>query len=78
MQKSKVVLKLNNQENKKTRLKNEQNTGRLVAQWVEHPTPAQAMISRFVSSSPALGSALTARRPEPASDSVCPSLSLHL
>ena len=36
---------------------------------------AQVMISRFVSSSPASGSALTARSLEPASASVTPSLS---
>ena len=36
---------------------------------VEHPTLAQAMISRFVSSSPSLGSVLTAQSLEPASDS---------
>ena len=46
-----------------------------VAQSVERPTSAQVTISRFVSWSPASGSALTARSPEPASDSVPPSLS---
>ena len=43
-------------------------------QLVKHPTSAQVMISRFVSSSPASGSVLTARSLEPASDSVSPSL----
>ena len=38
-------------------------------------TTAQVMISRFVGSGPALGSVLTARSLEPASDSVSPSLS---
>ena len=47
-----------------------------VAQSVERPTSAQVMISHFVSSSPMLGSMLTAQRLEPASDSVSPSLSL--
>ena len=46
-----------------------------MAQSVERPTSAQVMISRFVSSSPASGSVLTARSLEPASDSVSPSLS---
>ena len=42
--------------------------GTWVAQSVKHPTLAQVMISRFVSSSPASGSVLTARSLEPASD----------
>ena len=42
---------------------------------VERPTSAQVMVSRFVGSSPASGSALTAGSLEPASDSVSPSLS---
>ena len=46
-----------------------------MARSVEPPTSAQAMISRFVGSSPAWGSARTARSPEPASDSGSPSLS---
>ena len=46
-----------------------------MAQSVEHPTSAQVMIPRFVGSSPALGSVLTAQSLEPASDSVSPSLS---
>ena len=46
-----------------------------VAQSVGHPTSAQAMISQFVSSSPASGSVLTAWSLEPASDSGFPSLS---
>ena len=45
------------------------------AQPVKRPTSAQVMISRFVSSSPASGSVLTAQSLEPASDSVSPSLS---
>ena len=49
--------------------------GAWVAQWVRHPISAQVMISRFVSSSPALGSVLTAQSLEPASDSVSLSLS---
>ena len=49
--------------------------GAWVAQSVKHPTSAQVMISQSVSSSPALGSVLTAQSLEPASDSVSPSLS---
>ena len=49
--------------------------GAWVAQSVNHPTSAQVTISRSVGSSPASGSALTARSLEPASDSVSPSLS---
>ena len=45
------------------------------AQSVERPTSAQAVISRFGSSSPASGSVLTAQSLEPASDSVSRSLS---
>ena len=45
---------------------------------VKRPTLAQVTISRFVSSSPTLGSVLTARSLEQASDSVSPSLSLCL
>ena len=40
------------------------------AQSVERPTSAEVMISRFVGSSPASGSVLTAQSLEPASDSV--------
>ena len=47
-----------------------------VAQVVKEPTSAQVMMSRFMSLSPTLGSALTARSLEPASDSVSPSLLL--
>ena len=47
--------------------------GAWVAQSVEHPTSAQVMISRFVSSSPTSGSVLTAQSLEPALDSVSPS-----
>ena len=46
-----------------------------MAQSVKHPTSAQVMISRFLSSSPTSGSELTAQSLEPASDSVSPSLS---
>ena len=46
-----------------------------MAQSVKHLTLAQVMISRFVSSSPTLGSVLTAQSLEPASDLVSPSLS---
>ena len=49
--------------------------GAWVAQSVEDPASAQIMISRFVSSSPASGSVLTAQSLEPVSDSVSPSLS---
>ena len=49
--------------------------GAWVAQSVKHLTSAQVMISQFVSSSPVSGSVLTAQSPEPASDSVSPSLS---
>ena len=52
--------------------------GAWVAQWVKHPTSAQVMISRLVGSSPASGSVLTARRLEPAPDSVSPSVSAPL
>ena len=48
--------------------------GAWVAQSVERLTSAQVTISRFVGSSPASGSVLTARGLEPASDSVSPSL----
>ena len=49
--------------------------GAWVAQPVKHGTLAQVMISRFVGSSPASGSVLTAQSPEPAWDSVSPSVS---
>ena len=49
--------------------------GACVAQLVKRPTSAQVTISRFVGSSPALGSGLMAQSLEPASDSVSPSLS---
>ena len=48
--------------------------GAWVAQLVKHLTSAQVTISWSVSSSPASGSALTARSLEPASDPVSPSL----
>ena len=47
-----------------------------MAQSVQCPTSAQVMISRSVSSSPALGSGLTARSLEPASGSASPSVSV--
>ena len=46
-----------------------------MAQSVERPTLAQVMISRFVSSSPASGSVLTAQSLELALHSVSPSFS---
>ena len=46
-----------------------------MAQSVKHPTSGQVMILRFMSSSPTLGSGLTAQSLETASDSVSPSLS---
>ena len=49
-----------------------------VAPLVQCPTSAQVTVSRFVGSSPASGSGLTARGLAPASDSVSPSLSLSL
>ena len=52
--------------------------GAWVAQSVKYLTSAQVMISRFVSSSPVLGSVLTAQSLEPALDSVPLSLSLCL
>ena len=45
-----------------------------MAQSIKCPTLAQVMILQFVSSSPALGSVLSAQSLEPASDSVSPSL----
>ena len=45
-----------------------------MAQSVERLTSAQVMISRFMSSSPVLGSVLPAQSPEPASDFVSVSL----
>ena len=48
--------------------------GAWVAQSVTRPTSAQVMISWFVGSSPVSGSVLMAQSPEPASDSVPPSL----
>ena len=46
-----------------------------MAQPVKRLTLAEVMISQLMASSPASGSVLTARSPEPASDSVSPSLS---
>ena len=54
-----------------------QNRGAWVAQLVKHPTLAQVMISQRTSSSPTLGSVLTAQSLEPASW-FCVSLSLSL
>ena len=51
-----------------------EHRGTLVTQSVKHLTSAQVTISQYVGSSPASGSMLTARSPEPASDSVSPSL----
>ena len=53
----------------------EESGGTWVAQSVKCTTSAQVMISRYVSSSPASGSVLTARSLEPALNSVSPSLS---
>ena len=55
--------------------KNEFFGGAWVAQSVEAPTSAQAMISQFMSSSPVSGSVLTVQSLGPASDSVSPSRS---
>ena len=49
--------------------------GHMGAQLLKPLASAQVMISRFMGSSPAWGSVLTARSLEPASDSVFPSLS---
>ena len=49
--------------------------GAWVPQLVKWLTSVQVMISWFMSSSPTLGSVLTVRSLEPASDSVSPSLS---
>ena len=49
-----------------------------MAHLVKHVTAAQVMILPFVSWSPALGPVLTAQSLEPASDSVCVSLSVCL
>ena len=46
-----------------------------MAQLVKCLTSAQVMISRFMGSRPASDSVLTAQSPEPASDSVSPSIS---
>ena len=45
-----------------------------VAQSVKRPTSAQVMILRLVSSSPTVGSVLTAQNLQPALDSLSPSL----
>ena len=52
--------------------------GAWVAQSVKGPTSTRVMISQYVSSSPMLGSMLTAQTLEPASDSVPPSVSAPL
>ena len=59
-----------------TRFKLRRFRGVWVAQLVGHLTSAQVTISRFVCSSPASGSVLTAWSLEPALDSVSPPLSL--
>ena len=46
-----------------------------MAQFIEHQTLAQVMISRIVGLSPVSGSELSAQSLEPALDSVSPSLS---
>ena len=46
-----------------------------MAQSIKRPTSAQVMIPRFVILSPTSGSVLTAQSPEPALNSVSPSLS---
>ena len=61
----------------KEKLPEEKMRGGWVAQSVKPPTSAQVMISRFMSSSPASGSVLTAQSLEPASDSVFPPLCLY-
>ena len=53
-----------------------QSRGAWVVQLVKRLTLAQVMISRFVGSSPASGSVLTAQSLEPASESVSPSPSV--
>ena len=53
----------------------QENWGARVAQLVKRPTLAEAMILRFVGSSPTSGSVPTAQSLEPASDSVSASLS---
>ena len=58
--------------------KEKHEEGALVAQSVKRPTSAQVMISQFVSSSPMMGSVLTAQSLEPVLDSVSPSLSAPL
>ena len=52
--------------------------GAWVAPCVRSPTLAQVTISQFVGLSPTSDSVLTAQSPEPASDSVSPSLPLSL
>ena len=57
-------------------MEHKKGRGALVARSIKHPTSAQVMNDLgSVSSSPASGSVLTAQSPEPASDSVSPSLS---
>ena len=55
--------------------KSKEAWGTWVAQSVKRPTSAQVMISEFMGSSPASGSALTAPSLDPTSDSVSPSFS---
>ena len=54
---------------------NTEETGAWAARSAERQTSTQVTISRFVGSSPASGSGLTAQSLEPASDSGSPSLS---
>ena len=61
-----------------TYLKHYDSSGIWVAQSVKRPISAPVVISWFVGSRPTLGSVLTARSLEPASDSVSVSASLFL
>ena len=58
---------------RKHRARPKKSRGAWGAQSVKLPTSAQVTTSRFTGSSPASGSVLTARSPEPPSDSVSPS-----
>ena len=69
---------LQNYEKQGDNLKWTPEWGAWMAQSVKHLISAQVMISRFVGSSPASGSVLTAGSLEPALDSVSPSLSAPL
>ena len=67
---------LENYEKQGDNLKWTPEWGAWMTQSVKHLISAQVMISRFVGSSPASGSVLTAGSLEPALDSVCLSLPL--